>query len=171
MDKSQLWEELHDLFDTDDGSLPEIELTNLNSSQIGNIFLFLLSLGKEIQPNNATFWDNKLDQERSITSVGNAATLVTEYRASHFHIVVIGISLNGMTIPDLGVFVFQKNISLDYRMGSRWEPAQLSALFKLLSQIKKIAPEMNITLQEGEPEENQKRFQKALNQYFLENSA
>jgi hypothetical protein len=128
MNQTQLWNELHGLFDTDDGSLPEIELTNLNGQQIGSIFLYLLSSGINVTRDGGTFWDNELNQTRSIRSVENAAILVTECRASPFNIVISGIKIGGIAIPDLGVFIFQKMISLDYRMGWEWGPTQLMGL-------------------------------------------
>jgi hypothetical protein len=169
MKKTELWDLLHDLFDTDDGSLPEIELTNLNSSQISKIYLFLVSLGKEIKPKGITFWDNELNQARSIDSVENPATLITEYRASPFHIVISSITLDEITIPDLGVFIFQESISMDYRKGTLWTPDKLYALLELLCQIKNLAPEVNISLQESESEEKCRRFQTVLNRLLLEN--
>jgi hypothetical protein len=170
LNQSQLWKDLHDLFDTDDGSLPEIELTNLNGSQIGNIFSYLLSLGKNKKLDLGSFWDNKLNQERLISSVKNAAILVTEYTAAPFHILVSSIEFNGVTIPDLGVFIFQEMISLDYRMGVQWGPSQLMAFFQLLNQIKKLAPDVRVILPEGESENIREKFQQVWEQYLQENA-
>jgi hypothetical protein len=158
----QLWKDLHDLFDTDDGSLPEIELTNLNPSQIGSVFSFLLVRGKE---KDGRFWDKELKAERNIEDVENAAMLVADYRAHPFHIVLSDIEVDGVTIPALGVFIFQKVIVLDYRMGEGWGPSELGALFCFLSQMKKLAPEMVVKLPQGEPEKagsNSKRYGRSI---------
>ena len=40
---ADLWSIVHDLFDTDDGSLPDIFVENLTSSQIANIYSWVLS--------------------------------------------------------------------------------------------------------------------------------
>jgi hypothetical protein len=82
---------------------------------------------------------------------------------------IIGeLTLNNITIPDLGLFVFQDSVSLDYRMGSAWGPENLAALFEYLYQIKKLAPDMQLTLQEGEISEVQKKFQRIWKQYQQE---
>lgn len=165
MNQSKIWNELHALFDTDDGSLPEIELTNLCSLHVGDIYLFLVSRGKDITSGGAHFWDNRLKQERAIDSVGNAATLVVQGIAEPFHIVISSLTVNGVNIPDLGIFVFQDSISLDYRMGIAWGPAELTAFLELLSQIKELAPDMQVSLQEGKSNELQERFLQIWQQY------
>jgi hypothetical protein len=40
---SQLWDRLHQLFDTNDGSLPSIRLSNLNVQEVERIYLYLRS--------------------------------------------------------------------------------------------------------------------------------
>ena len=149
MNKTYLWNELHDLFDTDDGSLPEIEIANLNAPQIGAIYSYLLSSGKDVTLGGGMFWDRDLDRDRYINEVENAALLVTKNIADPFHILVGGIEHDETIIPDLGVFIWDDSITLDYRMGSEWGPAELEALFYHLSRIKKIAPEMEISIYTG----------------------
>jgi hypothetical protein len=168
MNQSRLWKELHDLFDTDDGSLPEIELNCLSGVQVQSIYLFLRSRGKDTTRDGAKFWDNDLKQKRPVDSIANAATLVTTNRADPFHVVISGLTFNGVTVPDIGVFVFQESISLDYRMGVEWEPAKLSAYFECLFEVKKFAPSAKISLQPGTSEEAQKRFQKMLAEFIRE---
>jgi hypothetical protein len=168
MNQFQLWEELHNLFDIDDGSLPEIELTNLKSREIGDIFSFLLSLGKEVRPDGGSFWYGALNRECPIRSVNNAALLVTECEASPFHIVIVGIEVNSTIIPDLGIFFFQESISLDYRKDPQWGPAEIWALFHLLIQTKNLAHDIRIGLWRNEPENMRVKFRNIWNQYLHE---
>ena len=55
MDSFHIWENLHDLFDTDDGSLPEIELKNLRREHIGDIFLFVETPWKRYDTQRCSF--------------------------------------------------------------------------------------------------------------------
>jgi hypothetical protein len=158
MDSSDVWGNLHDLFDCDDGSLPEIELTNLTGNHIGDVFLYLTNQGQDITINGALFWDKITNQSRSITSVDNAASLVVQYLAEPFHMVIGNLKSKKIIIPPLGLFVFQESISLDYRKGSHWNPENIAALLELLCEINRIAPEVQISLQEGESQSIQDKF-------------
>jgi len=70
-----------------------------------------------------------------------------------FPCVLCGLLFAEATIPDLGVFVFEEPIGLDYRMAPEWKPARLKALFECLYQIQKIAPGAHIGLPEALPTE------------------
>jgi hypothetical protein len=166
MNSSQLWYELHDLFDTDDGSLPEIWLTHLTGSEVASIYLFLLSRGKDVPLYRTTFWDKQLQQARALDSVQNAAMLVVQGRAEPFHLLIGGLTLHEIIIPDLGIFVWDDSLYIDYRMGSEWGPAELGALFECLYHINKIAPEMQVVLEDGVIEQVQKRFRQVWQHYL-----
>jgi hypothetical protein len=168
MNETKLWEELHDLFDTDDGSLPEIALTDLTRTQIGKIFFFLFSSGKDGTTHGGVFWDKELNLQRSIRDVENAAILVASYEAAPFHIVIRGMKHNSSIIPDLGIFVFQSSIFLDYRKGPEWESAKLEALFYYLYRIYQLAPDVKVGLQASEPEVLRKKFQNVWENYTRE---
>ncbi len=140
---SHLWSQLHHLFDTNDGSLPDIELNNLTGEGVENIYAFLRQ-NSDIVSCGSYFWSIPEEKEVPVDAVENAASLVVKGEAECFHIVLAGLSFNGATIPDLGVFVFQNSIVLDYRMGEWWESAELEALFMCFSKIREIAPAVEI---------------------------
>jgi hypothetical protein len=79
-----LWNDLHDLFDTDDGSLPEIWITNLSADGISTIYDMIRTVAKTL-PGQPTFWDKRRDQASLLASVPNAARLVAENLAEPFH--------------------------------------------------------------------------------------
>jgi hypothetical protein len=168
MNQDQLWEAIHELFDTISGELPEIDLDCLSGHQIIKIFSLLAAHSKEIL---GTFWDNKMNADRPICSVENAAKMVVEGKASCFHALMRGIEINGTAIPDLGVFVYEDNMSLDYRMGPKWGPRELAALFQLLGRIKKLAPDIKVRHWDEEPGDMQGPFQKTWQEYLRENLA
>jgi hypothetical protein len=140
-----LWHTFHSLFDTNDGSLPEIDIDHLSPAGLASIWMYLRTAAAGYA-GDAWFWHNGTERETPLDSVANVAQLVVTGEAEPFHTVLQGISYFGAGIPDLGVFVFQDSISLDYRMGADWSAANLTALFELLHQIQHIDPNADISL-------------------------
>jgi hypothetical protein len=169
MDTSEVWVNLRDLFENDDGALPEIELSDLTKEHIKDIFMFLKSRGQDITINGAHFWDKTIKQSRSVASVENAALCVVNYLAEPFHMVIGNLKSKETIIPPLGLFVFQESISLDYRKGSHWNPENITALLELLCELNRIAPEIKISLQEGTSRDVQDNFKIIWQQFKGEN--
>jgi hypothetical protein len=57
-----------------------------------------------------------------------------------------GISINGIAIPDLGLFVWTDELTLDYRMGKEWSGSVLCAFFELLYELTAIEPNLKLDL-------------------------
>ena len=89
-----------------------------------------------------------MQQDMPISSVPNAATLVVEGRAEPFHCLCQGLSYEGEILPDIGVFVFDDRIALDYRMGQEWDARKLKALFGLLKELKGIDTGAKVSLED-----------------------
>jgi hypothetical protein len=84
---------------------------------------------------DARFWHTGLEQEQRVADYPDAARLVACGAAEPFHILAPGLEFAGAVIPDLGVFVWPDEVTLDYRMGPEWGRQQLLALFELLRQL------------------------------------
>ena len=164
---SYLWEQLHEWFDTYDGSLEDIVINPLSGDEVANIYAYLRS-HSEIVSENFLFWSEAVQEDLPIDSVENAARLVANGEANQFHITVSGLSYSGAVVPDLGIFVFDDSIELDYRPGPEWGPAGLEALFACLREVKRLAPSAEITLTAG-LDAIRERFALALKQYLDEN--
>ena len=162
-----LWDQLHDLFDTDDGMLPDIELRDLRGNEVEGIYAFLRSRS-EIIPPGTSFWSNTEQRSVPVDTVENAARLVVVGEGQPFHVLLHGLTFAGATIPDLGVFVWQNEIGLDYRMGPDWNPTRLRALFECLYQLQQIAPTMQVGLPQQDLLEMRERFIEALQRYYIE---
>ncbi|HXG64233.1 MAG TPA: hypothetical protein VNO70_03940 [Blastocatellia bacterium] len=147
MEAEQLWKELHYLFDTDDGSLPEIWIMNLSQAGVVAIFSYLQHNCHNLA-NNAVFWSIEDQQDKPIDSVPNAAALVIQGRAEPFHFLCQGLTYDGIVIPDMGVFVFDDQINLDYRMGDEWDAPKLKALFGILKELKGMDAGAKITIED-----------------------
>ncbi|QDU57612.1 hypothetical protein [Aeoliella mucimassa] len=165
-----LWEQLHDQFDTDDGSLPDVYFENLNPDAIIGAYELLISRAKSTVTECPVFWSKTDEQEHPLNSVPNAAALVVCDEAEPFHVVLGGIEARGTVIPDLGVFVFQECIALDYRMGAEWGPLQLDAFFGLLLELSALDQTCRLTLDEHVQQGFQDRFHTAFLRFKRENA-
>jgi hypothetical protein len=156
---TRLWAELHDLFDTDDGSLPEVRVNYCNPMATIAGYDLLRKRANQIVTANPSFWSKMEDVERPLDSVPNAAFLVVSGEAEAFHVVLGGIQSCGVAIPDIGVFVLPHRLCLDYRMGTTWGPGELEAFFALLAELMALDPQASISLEEGVLPEVAVRFQ------------
>jgi len=163
-----LWKELRDLFETDDGSLTEINIKFKKSEAIVHGFALLRKRANKTIPENASFWSKVREEDQLVNSVPNAASLVVDDKAQPFHIVLSGIKSNGIEIPDLGVFIFQMQITIDYKMGHEWGPEELEAFFELLRDIAACDENSSVVLQEGDIHE--KLFAKSWQQWTAEHT-
>jgi len=152
MNESTLWNYVHICFDDNDGSLPSIDIENLDAAEIAHIFEVLMLEGKA-QLEEAEFYSLENNSMKSINSVSNAARLVPEFKASPFHLVFSGFHVNGREIPELGVFFFQDSISIDYRMGKNWNAYNLYAFFVFLNRIVKMTKQGQViaSVSDGPP--------------------
>ena len=142
-----IWSQLRDLFEHDDGSLPEIELTNLGPAAIPKVFATLWRRGHDATAGGASYCDRRDGQDKPIRSAEEAAVLACNQVAESIHVVLEGLESAGSPIPDLGVCVHPDGLVLDYRMGPAWGPQQVTALFELLITIAEEEPEMTVSHQ------------------------
>ncbi|WP_282298156.1 hypothetical protein [Stenotrophomonas sp. PS02289] len=123
-------------FSKDDGSLPEVEIDFCDPALIPKAFALLFARGGVVaSAGGATLW--RRDTEEDIAFTGpECADLVIGETADPFHLLLGGICVEGAHIPDLGVFVHQGGLILDYRMGPEWGFDQISALMALLNHFR-----------------------------------
>ena len=167
---SAIWAELHDLFDTDDGSLPEFRVcySNVDATIVG--YALLRTRAARVVSRDAHFWSAVHGEDRPVDSVPNAAALVVAGDAEPFHVVLGGIRGHASEIPDLGVFVFPDQLALDYRMGPAWGPAELEALFELLAELTRLDPAATLDLEEETRTEIRARFLRVWQRWQRERS-
>ncbi len=165
-----LWAELKDLFEKDDGSLPEVRVNYADKNAVASGYSLLRGCASEYVNERAYFWSKSKNEELQLESVPNAAALVVAGDASPFHVVLAGVQSQGATIPDLGVFVFQNQLALDYRMGSCWTPTVLEAFFRLLLELCDLDEKSSLSLEDGVVGNVTARFQQAWHRYVTENA-
>lgn len=127
----ELWARVRECFDTDDRSLPGIAITGLSPAGVADVYAMLRSRSR-LEGESPTFWSRTEQADVLVDAVPNAAALTSGGQAEAFHIVISGVSAGGVELPELGVFVFQDSVELDYRMGPDWGPDQVSGFFELL---------------------------------------
>lgn len=151
MERSQrLWDELHDLFDTDDGTLPEIRVDYTSSSALLDACSLLERRAREVHGHSGVG-----------ASVRDHAALVVarEPDVDPLHVVFAGIEVDRVAVPDLGMFVDYEQLALDYRMGREWDARAVAALFDLLVEMTQPDPGARLSLEQGP--EVEARFQRA----------
>jgi hypothetical protein len=137
-----LWDELHQLFDTDDGSLPEVVLQGLQPQSLQSSFDLLRELASPLD--DQSLWHEEKRAQIPVADVPDAPMLVAEYRIPPFHLRFSGVTLEAISLPVLGAFFFQNILALDYRMGGEWNPHVLGAFVRLLGRLKTLAPEARL---------------------------
>jgi len=134
-----LWEQVIECFNTDDGSLPGIEITKLSAEGVAGIYALLRSRSKLVgEP--PVFWSCSEEKSLLVDSVPNAAALVASGQAEPFHHCIDRLIASDVELPILGVFVWQDTVELDYRMGKEWGQNQIAGFFELLRDCCKIDP-------------------------------
>ena len=134
-----VWAKTKHLFDTDDGSLPNIEFDVRENSTQSRVYSFLTNCAGILESETAYYWSKSKQSEIPISFGDNPADLVPANEAEPFHVVFGEItSPLGNNVPSLGLFVFQEMISLDYRMGQGWDENAVIGLFEILRTISKI---------------------------------
>jgi len=124
---------LRQYFESDDGSLPEVELTfsDVDTSVAAFRLLFLLS---RFDPatGRATVWS--IQDNADVAFPGErAASLVVAGIIDSFQVLLPALAVGVDPIPDLGVFFNPGRIVIDYRMGSDWTPQAIQDFMRLLS--------------------------------------
>ena len=131
-------------------------------------FTLLRDRSREIMPGDSQFWLKAEEEARPVSSVPNAAALVVSGEAEAFHVVLEDIRCGDVTLPDLGVFVFQDQLCIDFRMGEHWGPAELAGFFGLLADLADLDPKAAFSLEDGVPEIVSERHIAAFERFLRE---
>lgn len=126
-----LWSAASECFDTDDGSLPSVEIARLSPGGISAVYA-MLRRRSHLTGDPPEFWSVLQEASIPVDSVPDAARLVAAGEAQTFHHCIEGIMAGGVELPVLGVGVWPDDIELDYRMGPEWGLAQIAGFFELL---------------------------------------
>jgi hypothetical protein len=161
---NSLWDEAGVCFDTDDGSLPGIEVAKLSRAGVSAVYAMLRRRSRP-SGDPPEFWSPARNESVPVDSVLDAAGLVATSEAEAFHHCIEGMVAGGVELPVLGVFVFPDLVELDYRMGPEWGPAQVAGFFELLLDCCTLDPAAVVVPAEQEGPPYPDRFLQAWSSY------
>ena len=166
---SPLWQQVRELFEIDDGSLPDIFVENLSQTEIVAIYEWVMSQCSVF--GNPVAWSITDKRDIAIKDISRPAQAFVEGNIEMFRHGLAGLSYDGHKLPELTICVEPEGISFDYRKGSAWNEHVLHALFQLLSEIKRIAPHAAINqAEEGSSNKPSQAFRSAFESFAAFNS-
>jgi hypothetical protein len=158
--RERIWQELHELFEADDGSLPEFAVSALSPAALVAAYNRLVEGARVVS--SAPFVHRRADgRDLPLQTTTEPASGVARGELEPFHIVLGGIRVLAVTLPDIGVGVFPDEIILDYRMGAEWAPETVEGFLHLLAELARTSPSARVGLEQGVPRFWVERFERA----------
>lgn len=127
---SLIWNQLHDLFDTDDGSLPDIFIESLTGEQVVEVYRRTMIPAKLYGEPKA--WNKETQEDIPLHSLDNPAEAVVKGQIESFRHVLEDLKINNVLLPELTVCVDDTAVSFDYRAGDDWGPKEVEQLLAFL---------------------------------------
>lgn len=130
--------ELLPYFATNDGSLPELEVTFDDPAASARAFHELFQLrATDVTRGGGKVWILDGEYERSFEGPTDA-DLVVIGKVQPFHVVLDGIQVGAVPLPELGVFFDISGLTIDYRMGPEWSELHIAEFTRLLRKFKDL---------------------------------
>jgi hypothetical protein len=172
-DASALWERVGELFAEADGSLPDIALGGLTAADVGAVARVLAAHAADVAGATTLVMQGGeiVEVPVPLPSFAAAAAEVAAGQRASFHAVLSDVQVHGVKVPDLGVFVFADEVTLDYEPGPAWCAAALGALCDLLAAIRSAAPSARVEADRHFTPEWRDRFAAAIAQYAVPGGA
>lgn len=156
-----LWNETHHMFDSDDGSFPEICICGLSADQVSDGYLFIREKA-QFTVGTPCFFNCETRREMDLSEAENPARLVCEKKANPFHFMTRNIRYEPGCVHELGIFIFDNAIALDYEKGPIWGEREIETLFQIILKIKGTGTAAFIKLEKSTKETDRQIFAKAL---------
>ena len=107
-----IWNEVHQLFESDDGSLPDVYVYNLAKEELVEIYSWVLSL--TTAPPDTYVWGIKNDKGILIDEIQNPALDYVQGKIQSFRHPLELFKFCDVEIPRLSIFIWESEISFDY---------------------------------------------------------
>lgn len=160
---SNYWQKLKDLFDADDGSLPDVFIDELSGEQVCAIYSWIMSQATIYDA--PTLWHALEGKEIPIRSVNSPAAAVVRGEIPQFRHGLTNFQVAGVELYGLTICVSSNQISFDYQMGDDWDAPQVTALLDLLTTIRRLAPDAQISHQFEGAGKNTPGFTETVQEY------
>ena len=143
------WIDLKTYFDLDDGFLPEVSVEGYNPAEIVSTFNQLVSISSPSSL-ESELWHIPTESNVKLSQFACAAEVMLRGEAETFHMLLKQPTFEGITLPDLGAFIFKNEIILDYRRGPEWTEQVVNAFLRLISKL--MIPRQEIVVKHQECE-------------------
>ncbi|WP_433867001.1 hypothetical protein [Ralstonia wenshanensis] len=159
------WQRVLGLFQSDDGSLPDLFVRNLTRDQVVAVYEWVMSLCKASE--NASAWLIKEKRNVQISALPAPAQAFVEGEIELFRHGLVGLSIAGVELPYLTISVESIDcVSFDYRKGPEWTEPAINALLEMLARIHALAPNALIEhAEEGSSRRPTEQFAEALREF------
>ena len=136
------------MFDNDDGSFPEICICGLSAEQVSAGYLFIREI-TDFVVGAPRFFNHEAKCEMGLDEVENPALLVCTKKANPFHFMTRSIRYAKGTVHELGVFILNNAIALDYEKGPIWGEREIETLLQMILKIRAESPDSVIRLEDA----------------------
>lgn len=158
------WLEIRELFEHDDGSLPDIYFENLKPDEIVAMYESVMSRCSVF--GEPTAWGVAELRDVPLSAFPRPAQAFTSGKIEQFRHGLAGLTINGAAIPQLTISVEPGRVSFDYRKGDGWSEQTVSALFTLIAELRRIAPDAVVfQAEEGRSDRPSEAFTRALDAF------
>jgi hypothetical protein len=168
---SELAHYLFQADEDDDQYSPDIFIDDLSPEHLTATFNLLRGLSTSLGPHDY-IWHKHREAEIPLADLADPTALVISGEGEQFHVRFEGLRINQTQIPVLGAFVVCSDgigqISLHYYVNElqngdvRWSADAVDALFELLRDIQRLAPEARIHYDLALSEDRRTAFASAL---------
>lgn len=132
------WHDLREVFEVEDGSLPGLcEILFEDDEAVSMAFEYLRSISKPIS-SEFILYNLRLETDVPLISTKNPAKLVATGETEPFNVMLYGaLSAEKSDFPELGVFVYPKELQFYFYSGPHWSQDSLRRLFEIMATIAK----------------------------------
>ena len=151
-EKSEILNRLtRELFQNAPGDLPEILVSPLQPDAICEGYSLLFNhdgylVGKP------SLYDPEKKMEVPLDRIEDPAGMVVAGVARPFHFLIRNFRIASIELPEIGVLILANGIALDYEQSDEWQEPQVEAFCSLLTRLRQLTPEAEITLEHHLPQ-------------------
>lgn len=142
-----LWHTTENIFTNCDETDLEISICGLSAKEVVASYDFIRSKARRLR-GNPTLYSLDEQKEVGIDEIGNGAELVCRRQANPFYFVVASLKGNRTNISDLGFFIFDNGICIDFKPGPLWGEIEIEIFLLIILEIRKIASNSFIQIQD-----------------------
>jgi len=153
------------LFIHDDGSLPDIFLTNLDERDLRKVYLKAISLG--LENDRILAWNIKADKQLEYTCADYLELFISN-EVETSRIALPDLLINDVTVPISTIAVYNnEEVEFDYRMGEEWTDECILALLEFIALLKDETPKLKTHRAYGDfPTADYGVFKQAFDNYY-----